>query len=132
MDGYVPATGALPAPNSKGQPLVGRRNLKFQRTGTFNRFDALAGKDGEVAADGEEHVAAAAEDGEEHFAAAAEDGEEHAAAAAEDVEEHVYRVPWGRRLAFVLVLCAVSVLLLRAYEIYLIWLEIVAPSSSTH
>jgi hypothetical protein len=126
MDGYVPATGALPAPNSKGQPLAGRRNLKFERTGIFNRFAVLAGKDGE------EHVAAAAEDGEEHFAAAAEDGEEHAAAAAEDVEEHVYRVPWGRRLAFVLVLCAVSVLLLRAYEIYLIWLEIVAPSSSTH
>jgi hypothetical protein len=54
MTYVVRATEALAATNSKGQPLAGQRDLRFERTGIFNRFIVLAGEDGE------EHIAVAA------------------------------------------------------------------------
>ncbi|XBI18985.1 hypothetical protein VPH35_060623 [Triticum aestivum] len=50
MDYVFPSVGALPAPNYRHQPLLGRENLRFSLPGNSNRYLPLRSK--EAAEDG--------------------------------------------------------------------------------
>ncbi|KAI5000349.1 hypothetical protein ZWY2020_004938 [Hordeum vulgare] len=152
MDYVVPPVGALPAPNYKHQPLVGRENIRFSPLGDSNRFLALRSK--EAAEDGaparrrrrDHHTSSASTSATDaaHASTAATDG----ASASTDASAARPRRPereerpvevadraWGgRRLlsfAFVLVIGAVSAVLLLRGQDHSQGLYTAAPTSST-